>query len=97
MVFIAQNGCGKNSSNTGLHLLLVRNGGWLDYFALNAAKDGGTGLNIVGSCTVVYLDSPASTSALTYKSQYANSDNSGSVYTQYEGAMSTIVLMEVGA
>ena len=48
-------------------------------------------------CSVQVYNESTSTSALTYKSQYANSDNSGSVYTQYEGAMSTIVLMEVGA
>jgi hypothetical protein len=46
-----------------------------------------------------YLDSPATTSAITYKTQ-ANVDNTGSsrqVEVQPQSAQSTIILMEIGA
>ena len=42
-----------------------------------------------------YLDSPATTSATTYKTQQAN--YSGTTTAQYDGTMSTIILMEIGA
>lgn len=49
--------------------------------------------------TIVYLDSPASTSSLTYKTQGATSQtsNGGQVIFQESSAMSTITLMEIGA
>jgi hypothetical protein len=42
-----------------------------------------------------YLDSPATTSATTYKTQIQN--YSGTTTAQYDGTMSTIILMEIGA
>jgi hypothetical protein len=42
-----------------------------------------------------YLDSPATTSATTYKTQIANPDGSGAVGTQANNEYSTITLMEI--
>jgi hypothetical protein len=46
-----------------------------------------------------YLDSPATTSATTYKPQYKqeNNNNSHTLYFNYGGNQSTITLMEIGA
>ena len=44
-----------------------------------------------------YLDSPATTSATTYKVQAAGASSGTSVNLQNSSAMSTIILMEVGA
>jgi hypothetical protein len=46
-----------------------------------------------------YLDSPATTSSTTYKTQIKsqNTLNSASVMAQAQGATSTIILMEIGA
>jgi len=44
-----------------------------------------------------YLDSPATTSATTYKTQFKNLVNAASVKVQYTNATSTIILMEIGA
>jgi hypothetical protein len=46
-----------------------------------------------------YLDSPATTSATTYKVQLAvaSTANNGAVRAQFQGATSTITLMEIGA
>jgi hypothetical protein len=45
-------------------------------------------------CT--YLDSPATTSAITYKTQFKSITGS-TVFTQYDNSDSTITLMEIGA
>ena len=46
--------------------------------------------------TYNYLDSPATTSAVTYKTQFANGlVTSGNVYTQFVQGKSTITLMEI--
>jgi hypothetical protein len=51
------------------------------------------------SITASYLDSPASTSALTYKTQFRNTNNAGTIYVQYSENQptSTIIAMEIGA
>lgn len=49
--------------------------------------------------SLVYLDSPSTTSATTYKTQgrVKNTANSGSIITQYESTTSVIIAMEIGA
>jgi hypothetical protein len=44
-----------------------------------------------------YLDSPATTSSTTYKTQAKYSTNSTGVVVQYNGTPSTMTLMEIGA
>jgi hypothetical protein len=48
---------------------------------------------------IIYLDSPATTSATTYKTQIAVQDtaNTGTVKAQANDSTSTIILMEIGA
>jgi hypothetical protein len=51
------------------------------------------------SPTLVYMDSPASTSALTYKTQWAliNTGNTGTLIMQTNSETASIILMEIGA
>ena len=60
---------------------------------------GGTSTAFVGVFGINYLDSPATTSATTYKMQGAvlTTANSSSITFQYSSAPSTITLMEIGA
>ena len=55
-----------------------------------------TDFSVIG---VSYLDSPSTTSAITYKSQIAaeSTSNSGVVRAQEGGGTSSIILMEIGA
>jgi hypothetical protein len=46
------------------------------------------------STTIVYLDSPATTSSTTYKTQFQQTDG---VTTSQSRSFSTIVLLEIGA
>lgn len=53
--------------------------------------------NYVGaSITLAYLDSPATTSSTTYKTQFCQVDTSTAVI-QAESSVSSIILMEIGA
>ena len=47
-----------------------------------------------GSCTLTILDAPATTSATTYKIQFQNVLNAGTVYIN-SGGGSSITLMEI--
>ena len=91
LCIISQNGYNVGS-NCGLGIQLVRNGtGLVTWSDLNFANQ----TVIQHSFTV--LDSPASTSALTYKTQMARSSGGGTVYTQVNSNLATITLMEVSA
>ena len=51
----------------------------------------------LGSIGTSVLDSPATTSATTYKTQFANQTAAASVQVQTLSAQSTIVLLEISA
>jgi hypothetical protein len=54
--------------------------------------------NQFGSCSIAYLDSPATTSSTTYKTQFKNAGGSFvSVFVQDGSSTSTITLLEIGA
>jgi hypothetical protein len=46
---------------------------------------------------IAYLDSPSTTSATTYKTQFKNKQAAAAVYVQAANELSTIILMEIGA
>ena len=51
----------------------------------------------IGYWVTNYLDSPATTSAITYKTQFKRTGGAGTVYAQVNGNLSTIILCEVSA
>ena len=85
----------SGSTNAIAAFRIVKNGSSLYEFG-NGGNSTVTSLTIVtGSCSVNYLDSPASISALTYKLQIQNKYASGTVgVSTYNGAQS-ITLIEV--
>jgi hypothetical protein len=100
LVFVNAVGCRKSTGDTRLGLKLLRGatnildmeeyGGW------NATATG----SAVGSCSTSYLDSPATTSATTYKIQLASMGNTAIVYVNVQASMtptSTMTLMEIAA
>jgi hypothetical protein len=63
-----------------------------------AALYTGTTLDMVGSASsAIVLDSPATTSATTYKTQFANFTNAAGVGANPNTAGATIILMEISA
>jgi hypothetical protein len=63
--------------------------------ANNIIYDGSTGTQ--SNWTFVYLDSPATTSATTYKLQFARGAGAGTVYQNPDSNTSDIVVCEVSA
>jgi hypothetical protein len=100
LVLVSHNGCTKSAGNTAnrIGLRLLRGATTLitigDYFLYT-----GTALEIIGeSISFSHLDSPATTSATTYKTQFMNPANVSSVTLQFVGQHnSTITLIEIGA
>lgn len=101
LVLVNQNGIGKNANETSIQFRLVRGSTTIIDFERNAASTEASTASYVGSSSTSYLDSPATTSATTYKTQFANKNGSGTVSTQIgaggTNSTSTIILMEIGA
>lgn len=97
LVIVSQNGCSKTSGNTGnsLGLRLVRTSTTIAQIAVEAGYNGSSSFHMVGSVSIAYLDSPATTSATTYKTTFNNAVNASSVNVQGDGSLSTITLIEV--
>lgn len=98
LVMISQNGCGKYSSNTSLQLILLRGATTVLNIDSAGGLTGDSSLNFFGSISAAYLDSPATTSATTYKTQFNSAAGSGSTVVQEATSptsTSTIILMEV--
>jgi hypothetical protein len=51
----------------------------------------------VGMYSINYIDSPATTSATTYKTQFANGVAASQVRVNYNSSISSITLLEIGA
>ena len=97
LVLVAQNGCSKDTGDTGLALKLLRGATLLADLGIEAGRTQGTVRNDFGAIAGMYLDSPASASALTYKTTFASSQNNAQVIVQRDSTMSTIAALEVAA
>lgn len=101
LVIVDQAGLNKGSGNTFIGLKLLRNSTLLKQIDTYAAAiiQGGTVQEAnIGGVGINYLDSPATTSATTYKTQFNSGGNVASTAVQYaNGATSSITLMEVTA
>ena len=98
LVFVTHSGCGKYNSNTALQVRLLRGATTILNIESAAGSNSGSGENMIGSIAANYLDSPATTSATTYKTQINSRANTGSAYindSTSPGSNSTITLMEV--
>jgi hypothetical protein len=91
----------SKQNNTYVKLKLLRNGSDVVNLSDAFAQTGGS-VEAMAVYSANYLDSPASTSALTYKVQYASGQNIASIninnYIANNGnTISTITLMEIAA
>jgi hypothetical protein len=96
---VSMNGCAKDTNNNGLALQLLRNATVISNFVNTGGFTNSTATNRFGSCSTNFLDSPATTSATTYKVQFSAPQNTGNVYICIDGASSTstITLMEIAS
>jgi len=100
LCFVNMVGCGKNSgSGSGPYLAfwLMRSSTDIIKFEGEAGYTASTNTNSIGACSISFLDSPATTSATTYKVQFSNPANAGVVAFNNSSTVSTITLMEIAA
>ena len=98
LVTVMQNGCDKSSANASnqLVLKLLRGASVISTFANNVTYTNTAVVNSIGTVGTMYLDSPSTTSATTYKTQLSSGNNTAGVGVQGTGGeTSTITLMEV--
>jgi len=97
LVMVNQGGVQKSNANTGtgISLKLFRGATDLITWAAYIAYTGTAVANFVGSATMDYLDSPATTSATTYKTQFASTTNTATATVQSQSTASTITAIEL--
>ena len=97
LVLVNQSGLYKSAANTAnaIDIILLRGATNICSFISNAGVTS-TLLQVnVGSGSTCYLDSPATTSATIYKTQFFSTSNTATVYVQANNDTSTITLMEI--
>ena len=98
ILVIASNDCTKLSADTSVAIRCYRGsteiGGTIIGRKIADTDDTGKSQSVF-SFTI--LDSPSSTSALTFKTQFANAAGSGTVRINAGSGSSTLCLMEIGA
>lgn len=97
LVFVNQNGIQRNAGDNyaQLYMKLVRNSTSLFEILTAWSYTGYSAIFPSASGSTCYLDSPATTSATTYKTQFMQGSNTASVYVQTGNSTSTITLMEI--
>jgi len=101
LVLVSQNGISKSNANSdnSVDLRLLRGATNLlsPNFAGCMSQTSGATLNVTAASSC-YLDSPATTSATTYKTQFSSRNNTASVGVQFaDASTSTITLLEIAA
>ena len=95
LVLVSQNGISKAAGNGGVYGQLLRGSTVLAVLGLNTAYTNTSEQNRIGAgWSSSYLDSPSTTSATTYKTQF-KAFNGVTAAVQASGAISTITLLEV--
>ena len=96
LVIVQQRGCGK-AADTGINLRLLRASSELVVFEHRGGYTASASNNAIGTCGVVWLDTPGSAAEHTYKTQMASYSDINTAYAQWVGdtAESTITLIEL--
>jgi hypothetical protein len=94
LVLVSQNGVAKSTNDTFARFQVLRNSTSIITFErqLNYTASSGT---TSSSVSTNYLDSPATTSATTYKTQVSSGANNAVIEVQASSSTSTITLMEI--
>jgi hypothetical protein len=100
LILVSQNGLKKSSTTASncIDINLLRGSTGLLSPAVGAILETSTTVDNSGAGSINYLDSPATTSATTYKTQFASRNGGASVQVQYANiSNSNITLMEIAA
>jgi len=97
LVIVSHAQVNKSAGNAGSAVSIKLLRGATDIYSAFAAGYTNTTLSQNHNVAFSYLDSPSSTSALTYKTQFANIAAVAEIGVQTNNTTSTIILMEIGA
>ena len=97
LVLVNQNGCYNNGASEGGNVSLFRGVSNISLMVGRFGGEGATKTNSIGSVSTCFLDSPATTSSTTYKTQFLSNNPGSAVLVQAYSAQSTITLMEIAA
>ena len=98
LVLVNQNGGVKTTgTNNSIQLYLLRNSSAIAAISERAGLTTNSIDMYLETLSISFLDSPATTSAVTYKTQYATFAPPNLIYLQLVGCASTITLMEIAA
>lgn len=99
LVLVTQNGMYKTGGSTAesIDIKTLRDATAIQTNDITMGRTGTNEFGGFGTYSVAYLDSPATTSSVTYKTQFRNGSGSTNVTVQRNNALSSIVLLEVGA
>ena len=95
LVMTSISGVQKRTNDTYLKARLVRDSTEIALLDDGAGYTNASGFNLVGSVTTNCVDSPATTSSITYKVQFMSAGGTSLVRVQTNSSLSTIVLMEI--
>jgi hypothetical protein len=99
LVWVSHGSMQKSAGAAGnvIQLSLLRGASVILTTSSRGGSSNPTAIDNNASMSFSYLDSPATTSATTYKTQFSNPNNTASVVAQYNNDTAVIILMEVGA
>jgi hypothetical protein len=99
LVMFTHNGCQKTagSSQSAVLINLVRNSTTIYNDAIYANGYTNSSSVFQSTSSLSYLDSPATTSATTYKTQFANNTAAASAIVQVDNRVSVMLLLEIAA
>jgi hypothetical protein len=96
ILVICSQGMFKDTASGGIFMQLMRNStAILVNGRLGITDLGGVGGSVPWNCN--YLDSPATTSATTYKTQFRNINTTGVAYVNVDNSTPQITLLEIAA
>lgn len=99
LVLVNHNGCRKDTNNTSLMVILLRGATQISGIEGAGGTTNSSAVNAFGGIGITYLDSPATTSSTTYKTQLKSGNNNANVYINDVNSggstQSTITLMEI--
>ena len=103
LVMVSHEACGKTADTTSaaLQIKLLRGATEISNSGDCIGNNNVLHPNMIGTVSLVELDSPATTSATTYKTQFRSVNNNAAAvignYFSSQVARNTIILMEIGA
>jgi len=96
MIIATHSGSGKDTGDTSATFRLMRDATSIGTLAAIVGTTGSSLTNI-SNVTISFVDTPATTSAITYKTQLNSASNTAKAFTGAGSGTSTIIAMEIGA